>query len=83
MMVSADRLSTLCRIGASWFGNGYDHGNACNWMSGITPACGLRTKPTPSNTLRAHPGVAAHRFLDHAAAEVHGEVPRCSAEGIR
>ena len=52
MIVSADRLSTLCLVGASWFGNGYDHGSAWSWRSGISPARPLRTKPAASNTVR-------------------------------
>src|SRR5450755_1701730 len=52
MTVSAERLSTFCLAGESWLGNGYDHGRAWIWMSGISPACWLRTNPTASKTVR-------------------------------
>ena len=77
-MVSAERLSTLCLMGASWLGNGYDQGSAWIWMSGSGPARVLRTKPTTSKTLRpiqVSPRIASLRIPP----KKYGLVPRLRA----
>ncbi len=81
MIVRAERLSTLCLVGASWFGNGYDQGSAWIWRSGIAPAFGPRTNPTASKTLRpiqVPPRIAS---LIRPAAK-YGVVPRLRADFI-
>src|ERR1022692_1698043 len=79
MTVSAERLSTFCLAGESWFGNGYDQGSAWIWRAGISPACGLRTKPTASNTVRPIQVSPRTASLITALAK-YGVVPRLRAD---
>ena len=69
-MVSAARLSTLCLVGASWLGNGYDQGSAWIWMSGICVRLGAAHETDHLEDAAAHPGVPADRLLDDPAGEI-------------